>query len=127
MKDVAPEIIRLLLFPFSLRRRVKQWFYKDREAINTWNKCSMEFLAKFFPMGKTNAIRGRISNFQQIASEFIPEAWDRLQEYILACPHHGMEDWSILQNFYNRLTSTSRAHIDATAGGAFFSLTVSGV
>ena len=35
-----------------------------------------------------------------------------------------MEDWLILQNFYNGLTSTSRAHIDATAGGAFFSLTV---
>jgi hypothetical protein len=32
----------------------------------------------------------------------------------------------ILQNFYNELTSTSRAHIDAAAGGAFFSLTVSG-
>ena len=37
-----------------------------------------------------------------------------------------MEDWLILQNFYNGLTSTSRAHIDAAAGGAFFSLTVSG-
>ena len=37
-----------------------------------------------------------------------------------------MEDWLILQNFYNGLTSTSRAHIDAAAGGAFFSLTVNG-
>ena len=35
-----------------------------------------------------------------------------------------MENWLILQNFYNRLTFTSRAHIDAAAGGAFFSLTV---
>jgi len=34
--------------------KVKQWFYKDKEAISTW---------KFFPMGKTNALRGRISNF----------------------------------------------------------------
>jgi hypothetical protein len=37
-----------------------------------------------------------------------------------------MENWLILQNFYNGLTSTSRAHIDAAAGGAFFSLIVSG-
>ena len=64
MKDVAQEIIRLCLFPFSLLGRVKQWFYKDREAVNTWNKCSKPFLAKFFPMGKTNALHGRISNFQ---------------------------------------------------------------
>jgi len=37
-----------------------------------------------------------------------------------------MEDWLILQNFYNGLTSTSPAHIDAAVGGAFFSLTISG-
>ena len=85
----------------------------------------MAFLAKFFPIGKTNALRRRISNFQHALSESIPEAWERLQEYILACPHHGMKDWLILQNFYNMLTSTSRAHIDAAAGGAIFSLTVS--
>ena len=47
-----------------------------------------------------------------------------MQEYILACPHNRMENWLILQNFYNGLTSTSRAHTDATVGGAFFSLTV---
>jgi hypothetical protein len=52
--------------------------------------------------------------------------WERLQEYILACPHHGMKNWLILQNFYNGLTSTSRAHIDAAAGGAFFLLIVNG-
>jgi hypothetical protein len=62
-KDVTPEIIRLRLFPFSLLVRAKQWFYKDREVVNTWNKCSTVFLAKFFSMGKTNALHGRISNF----------------------------------------------------------------
>jgi len=126
MKDVTPKIIKLRLFLFSLLGRAKQWFYKDREAVNTWNKCSTTFLVKFFPMGVTNTLRGKISNFQQTASESILEAWERLQEYILACPHHGMEDWLILQNFYNGLTSTSRAHIDAAIGGAFFSLIVNG-
>ena len=63
MKYITPEIIRLCLFLFSLLGRVKQWFYKDREVVNTWNKCSTAFLAKFFLMGKTNALRGRISNF----------------------------------------------------------------
>ena len=63
IKDVAPESIRLCLFPFSLSGKAKQWFYKEKEAIKTWDKCSTVFLAKFFPMGKTNALRGRISNF----------------------------------------------------------------
>ena len=56
--------------------------------------------------------------------ESIPEAWERLQEYILACPHHGMDEWLVLQSFYNRLTTTSRANIDAAAGGAFLDLTI---
>ena len=57
IKHVAPASIRLRLFPF-LVGKAKQWFYKDREAINMWDKCSTTFLAKFFPMGKTNALRG---------------------------------------------------------------------
>ena len=34
-----------------------------------------------------------------------------------------MNNWLILQNFYNGLTQTARDHADAAAGGAFFSLT----
>ena len=77
-------------------------------------------------MGKTNALRGRISSFQQTRDESIPEAWERLREYVAACPHHGMDDWLILQNFYNGLTPMSRDHLDAATGGAFFSKTVRG-
>jgi hypothetical protein len=58
--------------------------------------------------------------------EPIPEAWERLQEYIQACPHHGMENWLVLQNFYNGLTPMSKGHLDATDGGAFLSLTTNG-
>ena len=86
----------------------------------------MAFLSNFFTMGKTNALRGRISSFQQTRDESIPEAWERLQEYVAACPHHGMDDWMILQNFYNGVTPMSRDHLDAAAGGAFFSKTVQG-
>jgi hypothetical protein len=53
--------------------KVKQWFYKDKAPIDTWSKCSAAFLAKFFPVGKTNA----------------PEAWERLQEYIQPVPTMG--------------------------------------
>jgi hypothetical protein len=111
------------LFPFSLLGKANQWFYKDKEAMNTWRKCSTAFLTKFFPVGRTNALRKRIINFQQIAIEPIPEAWERLQEYIQACPYHGMENWLVLQNFYNRLTPISKGHLDAVARGAFLSLT----
>ena len=56
--------------------------------------------------------------------ESILEAWERLQKYILAYPHHGMDDWLVLQSFYNGLTTTSRANINATTEGAFLDLTI---
>ncbi|XP_066160965.1 uncharacterized protein [Oryza sativa Japonica Group] len=104
IKGVSPDVVKLRLFPFSLLGRAKQWFYANRTAVNTWDKCSTAFLSKFFPM----------------------EAWERLQEYVAACPHLGMDDWLILQNFYNGLTPMSRDHLDAAARGAFFSKTVQG-
>jgi hypothetical protein len=35
IKDVAPASIRIGLLPFSLARKAKQWFYKEKEAINS--------------------------------------------------------------------------------------------
>src|SRR6185437_12981794 len=65
IRGVTANIIRLSLFPFSLLGKAKQWFYRNKEAVSTWDKCSVAFLAKFFPLGKTNTLRGRISSFQQ--------------------------------------------------------------
>ena len=108
IRGVTADIIRLRLFPFFLLGKVKQWFYQNKEAVSTWDKCSVAFLAKFFLLGKTNALRGRISSFQQTGMESIPKAWKRLQEYILAYPHHGMDEWLVLQSFYNGLMITSK-------------------
>jgi hypothetical protein len=56
--------------------------------------------------------------------ETITEAWERLQDYIFACPHHGMEEWFIIQSFYHGLICSAREHIDAAAGGSFFALNI---
>jgi hypothetical protein len=62
-RGVSVDAVRLWLFPFSLLGKAKQWFYADWSAVNTWEKCSNAFLAKFFMMGKTNALRNKISSF----------------------------------------------------------------
>ncbi|KAF8742591.1 hypothetical protein HU200_013582 [Digitaria exilis] len=117
--------IRLKLFPFSLLGKVKEWFYTNKESFeNTWQKCVDAFLTKFFPVGKTNTLRGQITGFQQHGSELVLEAWERLQEYVTACPHHGMEEWLIAQNFFHGLTRRSQEYLDAAAGGAFLALDV---
>jgi hypothetical protein len=118
------ENIRLHLFPFFLLQKPKTWFYTNKDAFTTWDACSNAFLAKYFPVGKTNALRNKISSFQQLQDETIPVSWERLHEYITACPHHAMEEWLTIQNFFHGLSQRARDHIDAAGGGACFSLDV---
>jgi hypothetical protein len=63
IKGVTRDAILLCLFPFSLLGKEKQWFYANKDNNTTWANCSNAFLAKFFPMGKTNALCGIISSF----------------------------------------------------------------
>ena len=95
IEGVSQEAIRLCLFPFSLLGKAKQWFYSNRNVVDTWDKCSNTFLVKFFPMKKTNALRNKISSFQQLADESITETWEWMQEYV-SCPHRDMEDWLLI-------------------------------
>jgi hypothetical protein len=78
IRGVTQDAIRLRLFPFSLLGKAKQWFYSNKEAVSTWGKCSNAFLTMFFLLGKTNALRKKISRFQQLMDEPIAEAWECL-------------------------------------------------
>ena len=65
IKGVTGDAILLHLFPFSLLGKAKQWFYANKDRNTTWDNCCTAFLGNFFPTGKTNALRGIISSFQQ--------------------------------------------------------------
>jgi len=104
--------------------RAKQWFYATKEKNTTWAPCSTNFLAKLFPIVKTNALCGKISSFQQQHDESVPEAWERFQDYILECSHHGMENRLLMQTFYDGLSNNTCETMDVAAGGAFLSLTI---
>jgi hypothetical protein len=92
--------------------------------VSTREKCSNAFLAKFFLLGKTNALRNKIFGFQQLMDETIAEPWECLQDYIAACPHHSMEEWFIIQRFYHGLIRSAQKHIEAIAEGSFFALSI---
>jgi len=90
IRGVSKDAILLRLFPFSLLETGKQWFYINKDKNNTWDLCSTAFLGKFFPTAKTNALCGKIASFQQQHDESFTEAWERFQNYIEDCPHHGI-------------------------------------
>jgi hypothetical protein len=124
IRVVTKDAVCLHLFLFSLLGKVKQWFYSNKEAVSTWKKCSNAFLTKFFPLGKTNALRNKISGCQQLTDETITEAWEHLHYYISVCPCHGMDEWLIIQSFYLGLIRSAQEHIGAAAGGSFFTLSI---
>ena len=73
-KGTTMDNVRLRLFPFSLLAKAKTWFYTYEDAFDTWDACSNAFLVKYFPVGKTNALRKRISSFEQLQHEIVPES-----------------------------------------------------
>jgi hypothetical protein len=58
--------------------KAKKWFYANKEVVSTWEKCSSAFLIKYFSLGKINALRNKISSFQQLTDETIAETWEQL-------------------------------------------------
>jgi hypothetical protein len=73
IKGVTADTICLCLFSFSSLRKAKQCFYAHPKDVTTWENYANAFLKKFFLMGKTTALHGKTSNFQQV-DETIPEA-----------------------------------------------------
>ena len=120
MNGMTEDAIRLRLFPFSLRDKAKLWLYSlDATNINTWDGLTKAFLNKYFPPSKTVQLRNQITCFLQKEHENLHEAWERYKELIRACPHHGLEQWLIVQTFYNGLIPSTKIIVDAAAGGSF--------
>ena len=65
INGVDKDVILLRLFPFSLEGKARKWVYIHQDNINNWVNFSNAFLSKFFPIGKTTALRGNIISFQQ--------------------------------------------------------------
>jgi hypothetical protein len=107
------------LFPFSLRDKASYWFKTIGKPIGTWPELRREFLQKFFPIGRTNAMRRAITTFSQGAGEKLHESWDRFHDLLRKCPHHGIPRWHLAQIFYHGLDDTHRYLADASSGGNF--------
>ena len=128
INGVDNNAIRLKLFPFSLKENAKEWLQgNDPDFFKTWDSLSRSFLTKFFPPGKTAKLRGSINSFSQYDQESLYEAWERFKALQRQCPHHGIQDWMLIQIFYNGLKPDIRFSIDTAAGGTIMSKTPSAI
>ncbi|GJR01166.1 reverse transcriptase domain-containing protein [Tanacetum coccineum] len=88
-------------------------------SIQTWDDLVSKFINKFFPPSKTTNLRNEITRFQQRFDETFYDAWDRFNDLLRACPHHGFSELHQLDTFYNALNSNDQDSLNSVAGGNF--------
>ena len=64
-----------------------------------------EFLKKFFPIHRTNALKRQIINFSQKDNETFYQCWERFKDLLNACPCYGYETWRIISFFLWKFNS----------------------
>ncbi|GJZ84052.1 reverse transcriptase domain-containing protein [Tanacetum coccineum] len=118
--NVLSTSVKLMLFPFSLEGAARIWLEKEPpQSILTWDDLVSKFINKFFPPSKTTNLRNEITRFQQRFDESFYEAWDRFNDLLRACPHHGFSELHQLDTFYNALNSNDQDSLNSAAGGNF--------
>ena len=66
LNGVRPEVIKLQLFPFSLRDVAVTWFESLLvRSVNNWEELVEAYMSKFFPPALTFERRGEIIVFKQ--------------------------------------------------------------
>src|SRR4051812_26991346 len=124
-KEVEGDIVKLKLFPFSLRGEAKIWFQSlPRNSIDSWDKYKDAFIGKYYPPAKIIQLRSTIMNFKQLDNEHVAQAWERMKSLVKKCPTHGLTTWMVIQDFYAGLNFTSRSLLDLAVGGTFMSTTL---
>ena len=65
LHGVKPEVIKLQLFPFSLRDTAATWFDSLLVgSVNTWEELVEAYMSRFFPPSFTVERRGEIIVFK---------------------------------------------------------------
>ncbi|GJW73761.1 reverse transcriptase domain-containing protein [Tanacetum coccineum] len=118
--NVPSTSVKLMLFPFSLEGAARIWLEKEPpRSILTWDDLVSKFINKFFPPSKTTNLRNEITRFQQKFDETFYEAWDRFNDLLRGCPHHGFSELHQLDTFYNALNSNDQDSLNSAAGGEY--------
>ncbi|GJX01871.1 reverse transcriptase domain-containing protein [Tanacetum coccineum] len=118
--DIPSTSIKLMLFPFSLEGSARIWLEKEPpRSILTWDDLVSKFINQFFPPSKMTNLRNEITRFQQRFDESFYEAWDRFNDLLRACPHHGFSELHQLDTFYNALNANDQDSLNSAAGGNF--------
>ncbi|GJY72958.1 reverse transcriptase domain-containing protein [Tanacetum coccineum] len=76
-RDVPNDVIKLMMFPYSLEGNARIWYKKEPpNSILIWKDLETKFVNQFFPPSKTTHLKNEISRFTQKFEETFSEAWE---------------------------------------------------
>ena len=114
-------IIYMVIFPFALKEKAKFWFHSlAPNSIFTWEDMRNEFLNKFFPPARTNALMRAIQNFSEKPGEPFVVVWERYKDLLHAIPHHGLDVGQICAYFHQGLSLNNKQYIQMMCAGEFY-------
>ncbi|KAL4284592.1 hypothetical protein GQ457_16G007950 [Hibiscus cannabinus] len=117
-QGVHEDVLRLKLFPYSLRDRARLWFNSiPSGSVESWDDLCRNFIIRYSSTIMTDKLRNDITSFRQTDDESMYEAWDRYKELFRKCPMHGFNEWTKVIMFYNGVNAPTRMMLDASANG----------
>ena len=120
LNEVRPDVIKLQLFPFSLRDVVATWLDSLPVGLmNTWEELVETFMSRFFLPALIVERRGEITVFKQGEDESLYTTWERFKRLLKRCPMHGIDLTTSMDIFYHAMNYTSKGIIDASCYGCF--------
>ncbi|KAK9024967.1 hypothetical protein V6N11_064869 [Hibiscus sabdariffa] len=120
---VSNDILKLKLFPCSLRDKAKEWWNNlPPSSLQSWTELCRSFLAKFSYTNMTDNLRNRITSFRQEDDEAMHEAWERYRDLFRRCPMHGLPEWTQVSIFYNSVNTPTRMMLDASANATLLDM-----
>ena len=120
LNEVRPNVIKLQLFPLSLRDVVSTWFDSlPMGSVNTWEELVEAYMSRFFPQTLTAERRGEIIVLKQGEEESLYNAWERFKILLKRFPMHGIDLTTQMDIFYHAMNYASKGIIDASYCGAF--------
>ena len=118
-EDTIPvDLMRLKLFPFTLKDKAKIWLNSLRSrTIRNWIEMQAEFQKKFFSTHRTNILKRQISTFSTNENEKFYECWERYMEALDACPRYGFDTWLLVSHFYDEISPPMKQLLETMCGG----------
>ena len=92
LNGVRPKVIKLQLFPFSLRGVAATWFESlPVRSVNSWEELVETYMNIFFSSTLTFERRGEIIVFKKGEDESLYNALERYKRLLKRCPMHGID------------------------------------